>query len=214
MQDTLRCCLEKQNAMWRHTLDDVRADTMARKKQVYKYRWAGRLCSSLTPHAWRDYKPLEARRIRLIYCLGEGVGKEFCCNKRALTWSPLKAYSVVLPPPPTLAVKDFMIPLLLSQPPQKASVTICKQVTSILILTSSEPWTTTSHIFGHLIWTELSVKGNSSHQNRWKKIKSISFSSYSLSNSSSYSSFPDSPSRLSSLAPYDSSVFTDSLMCR
>ena len=146
MQDTLRCCLEKQNAMWRHTLDDVRADTMAIYIQVYKYRWAGRLCRSLTPHAWGDYKPLEARRIRLIYCLGEGVGKEFCCNKGALTWSPLKAYSVVLIPL-TLAVEDFMMPPLLSQPPQKASVTICKQVTSILILTSYEPWTTTSHIW-------------------------------------------------------------------
>ena len=111
---------------------------------IYKYTSID--CRSLTPRPWRDYKPLEARRIRLIYCLGEGVGKEFCCNKGALTWSPLKAYSVVLIPP-TLAVEDFMILPLLSQPPQKTSVTICKQVTSILILTSYEPWTTTSHIW-------------------------------------------------------------------
>ena len=49
--------------------------------------------------------------------------------------------------PPTLAVENFMTPPLLSQPPQKASVTICKQVTSILILTSHETWTTTLHIW-------------------------------------------------------------------
>ena len=78
--------------------------------QVYKYRWAGRLCRSLTPRAWRDYKPLEARRIRLIHCLGEGVGKEFCCNKGALRWSPLKAYSVVLTPSPHTGGERFHDP--------------------------------------------------------------------------------------------------------
>ena len=53
--------------------------------------------------------------------------------------SPLKAYFLKFHAPPP--------PRLLSQPPQKASVTICKQVTSILILTSHEPWTTTLHIW-------------------------------------------------------------------
>ena len=55
--------------------------------------------------------------------------------------------------------------LLLSQPPQKASVTICKQVTSILIVTSHEPWTTTSHIWSSDMDWKLSVKGYSSHPN-------------------------------------------------
>ena len=115
--------------------------------QVYKYRWAGRLCWSLTARAWRDYKPLEARRLRLIYCLGEGGGRSFVATKELLLYPPLKHTVWFWPPPPTLAVKDFMIPPLLSQLPQKASVTICKQVTPILILTSYEPWTTTSHIW-------------------------------------------------------------------
>ena len=50
----------------------------------------------------------------IIYRLGVG---DFCCDNWALTWSPLKGYSVVLtphPPPPTLAVEDFMIPPLWS----------------------------------------------------------------------------------------------------
>ena len=117
--------------------------TPSRYKQVYKYRWAGRLCRSLTPRAWQDYKPLEARWLRLIYCLGEAGRKKFFCDKVALMWFPLK--HTVWFWSPTLAVEDFMFPPLQSEPPQKASVTICKQVTSILILTSHEPWTTTSH---------------------------------------------------------------------
>ena len=44
--------------------------------------------------------------------------------------------------------------LLLSQPPQKASGTICKQVTSILIVTSHMNLEQQLRIFGHLIWTE------------------------------------------------------------
>ena len=79
-------------------------------------------------------------RSLFIAVVGGGI-EDFCCDNRALTWSPLKAYSVkfnATPPPP---------PSLLSQPPQKASVTICKQVISILILTSHEPWTTTLHIW-------------------------------------------------------------------
>ena len=77
-------------------------------------------------------------------------------------------------------------PPLLSQPPQKANVTIRKQVTSILmILTSHEPWTTTSHIWSsdmHWIVCEGLLFSSKS-----LKTKSLSLSSSSLSNSSSYS---------------------------
>ena len=70
----------------------------------------------------------------IIYRLGVG---DFCCDNWALTWSPLKGYSVVLtphPPPPHWRWKTSWFPL-----------------------------------FGHLIWTELSVKSYSSHPNRWKQ---------------------------------------------
>ena len=50
--------------------------TPSRYLQVYKYRWAGRLCRSLTPprtvHAlrkWRHYKPLKARCLRRLILL-------------------------------------------------------------------------------------------------------------------------------------------------
>ena len=69
-------------------------------------------------------------------------GGDFCCDNGALSWSPLK--HTVWFWSPTLAAEDFMFPPLSSQPPQKGSVTICKQVASILKLTSHEPWTTTS----------------------------------------------------------------------
>ena len=182
--------------------------TPSRYKQVYKYRWAGRLCRSLTPRVWQDYKPLEARWLRLIYCLGEAGRKKFFCDKVALMWFPLK--HTVWFWSPTLAVEDFMFPPLQSEPPQKASVTICKQVTSILILTSHEGLNN-NFTYLVIIWYELNCL--------WRvtlliqkslKTNSLSFSSSSLSNSSSYSSSSDSPS-LSPLAPHDSSVFTDSL---
>ena len=177
--------------------------------QVYKYRWAGRLCRSLTPRAWRDYKPLEARRIRLIHCLGEGVGKEFCCNKGALTWSRLKAYSVVLTSSPHTGGERF------HDPPSSIPATTKSQCNymqaSDIYINTHVLWTLNNHLTYLVIWYEL---------NRlWRvtlliqkslKTNSLSFSSSSLSNSSSYSSSPDSPS-LSPLAPHDSSVFTDSL---
>ena len=49
--------------------------TPTRYIQVYKYRWASRLCRSLTPHMvhplrkWRHYKPLKARCLRHLILL-------------------------------------------------------------------------------------------------------------------------------------------------
>ena len=183
--------------------------TPSRCKQVYKYRWAGRLCRSLTPRAWQDYKPLEARWLRLIYCLGEGGRKKFFCDKVALMWFPLK--HTVWFWSPTLAVEDFMFPPLQSEPPQKCNY----MQASDLYINTYVSWTLNNNFtYLVIIWYELNCL--------WRvtlliqkslKTNSLSFSSSSLSNSSSYSSSPDSPS-LSPLALHDSPVFTDSLMCR
>ena len=98
--------------------------------------------------------------------------EDFCCGNGALTWSPLKACRGGLIPSliPThhLTVQDFMILPLLSQPPQKP-VLINMYLSkwhpySYLRLMNLEQQL---HIFGHLIWTELSVKSYSSHPNRW-----------------------------------------------
>ena len=118
---------------------------------------------------------------------GKSGAEDFCWDNGALTWSPPLKDTVWFYPP-TLAVEDFMIPLLLSQPPQKASVTICKEVASILILTFHEPWTATSHIWSSdMKWI---VREGLLFSSKSLKTKSLSLSSSSLSNSSSYSSSP------------------------
>ena len=94
---------------------------------------------------------------------------------------------------PTLTVEDYMILPLLSQSPQRASVAICMQVTSILILTSHEPWTTTSHIWSSdmnwivsesIVWRDYGEGLLLS--SKLLKTNSLSLSSFSLSNSSSF----------------------------
>ena len=94
---------------------------------------------------------------------------------------------------PTLTVEDFMILPLLSQSSQKARVAICKQVTSILILTSQEPWTTTSHIWSSdmnwivregIVWRDYGE--GLLFSSKLLKTNSLSLSSSSLSNSSSF----------------------------
>ena len=140
--------------------------------QVYKYRWAGRLCWSLTARAWRDYKPLEARRLRLIYCLGEGGGEEFCCDKGALALSPLKAYSVVLTPSPHIGGERF------HDPPSSIPATTKSQCNymqaSDTYINTHVLWTLNNNFTYLVIWCELNclrtVKGNSSHPHRWKQI--------------------------------------------
>ena len=89
----------------------------------------------------------------MIYRLGGA--EDFCCYNWALKWSPLK-HTVWFWSPHigNGRFHDPRLSLLLSQPPQKASVTICKQVTSILIVTSHMNLEQQLRIFGHLIWTE------------------------------------------------------------
>ena len=86
-----------------------------------------------------------------------------------------------------------MILPLLSQSSQKARVAICKQVTSILILTSQEPWTTTSHIWSSdmnwivregIVWRDYGE--GLLFSSKLLKTNSLSLSSSSLSNSSSF----------------------------
>ena len=91
--------------------------------------------------------------------------------------------------------------------------------------TSSIPATTKSqcyynmqasdiHINTYVSWT---LNNNFTYLVIWYKslkTKSLSLSSPTLWNSSSYSSSSDSPSLSQSLAPHDLSVFIDSLMCR
>ena len=85
---------------------------------------------------------------------------------------------------PSLRVEYFMILPLLSQSPEKASVAICKQVTSTLILTSHEPWTTTSHIWpSDMNWI---VREELLFSSKLLKTNSLLLSSFSLSNSSSF----------------------------
>ena len=136
--------------------------TPSRYKQVYKYRWAGRLCRSLTPRVWQDYKPLEARWLRLIYCLGEAGRKKFFLRQSSTYVIPLKAYSVVLIP--HIGGGRFHVP------PSSIWATTKSQCNymqaSDLYINTYVSWRLEQqlHIFGdHLIWTELSVKGNSSH---------------------------------------------------
>ena len=81
--------------------------------------------------------------IFLLPGVGEGRAANFCCDNGALTWSLLKAYCFAPPPPPLSSIP--------ATTKSQTKCTICKQVTSILILTS------------HLIWTELS------HTDRWKQ---------------------------------------------
>ena len=181
-------------------------------REYFKERKCGRM---VFMHEWVFWhKNNECVRDRSLFIVwrerGGGGGRAgrriFVSTTEHLREPPLK--DTVWFYPPTLVVEDFMIPLLLSQPPQKASVTICKEVTSILILTFHEPWTATSHIWSSdMKWI---VSEGLLFSSKSLKTKSLSLSSSSLWNSSSYSSSPDSPS-LSSLAPHDSSVFTDSL---
>ena len=72
----------------------------------------------------------------LIYRLGgRGGGRIFVARTEHLR-DPLLQCGF---DSPSLRVEYFMILPLLSQSPEKASVAICKQVTSTLILTSHEP---------------------------------------------------------------------------
>ena len=102
------------------------------------------------------------------YLLPRGGGYEEIFLRQSSTYViPLKAYSVVLIP--HIGGGRFHVPPSPIPATTKSRCNyICKQVISILILTSYEPWTTTSHIWSSA-WTELSVKGNSSHPNRWKQ---------------------------------------------
>ena len=60
---------------WKLTKCSVTSHTRWRRGghhcAIYKCRWAGWLYRSLTPRAWRDYKPLEARRLRRLASLGK-----------------------------------------------------------------------------------------------------------------------------------------------
>ena len=175
--------------------------------QVYKYRWAGRLCSSLTPRAWRDYKPLEARRIRLIYCLGEGVGKEFCCNKGALTWSPLKAYSVVLTPSSHIGGERFQ------DPPSSIPATTKSQCNYMqardIYINTYVSWTLNNNFTYLVIWYELNCLWRATFLIQIVKQSHCRFRPpHCLI--PPHILHPLIP-RHSSLAPHDSSVFTDSL---
>ena len=113
--------------------------------------------------------------------LSPGEGGGFLLRQRS---------TYVIPPlqcgfdSPSLTVEYFMILPLLSQSPQKASVAICKQVTSTLILTSYEPWTTTSHIWSSD--TNWIVREGLLFSFKLLKINSLSLSSFSLSNSSTF----------------------------
>ena len=79
------------------------------------------------------------------------------------------------------------------QSPQRARVAICMQVTSILILTSHEPWTTASHIWSSdmnwivsesIVWRDYGE--GLLFSSKLLKTNSLSLSSFSLSNSSSF----------------------------
>ena len=120
---------------------------------------------------------------------GGGGGRIFVATTEHLRFPALQCgfYS------PTLTVEDFMILPLLSQSPQRASVAICKQVTSILILTSHEPWTTASHIWSSdmnwivsesIVWRDYGE--GLLFSSKLLKTNSLSLSSFSLSNSSSF----------------------------
>ena len=147
-------------------------------------------------HEWvfwhKNNECVRDRSLFIVWREGGGGGGErgggFFFRQRSTYVIPPPLKDTVWFYPPTLAVEDFMIPLLLSQPPQKASVTICKEVTSILILTFHEPWTATSHIWSSdMKWI---VCEGLLFSSKSLKTKSLSLSSSSLSNSSSYSSSP------------------------
>ena len=131
----------------------------------------------------------------VVYTLGTGHylssrgGGGFLLQQRSTYVFP--PYSVVLIP--TLTVEDFMILPLLYQSPQRARVAICMQVTSILILTSHEPWTTASHIWSSdmnwivsesIVWRDYGE--GLLFSSKLLKTNSLSLSSFSLSNSSSF----------------------------
>ena len=131
----------------------------------------------------------------VVYTLGTGHylssrgGGGFLLQQRSTYVFP--PYSVVLIP--TLTVEDFMILPLLYQSPQRARVAICMQVTSILILTSHEPWTTASHIWSSdmnwivsesIVWRDYGE--GLLFSSKLLKTNSLSLSSFLLSNSSSF----------------------------
>ena len=161
-------------------------------REYFKERKCGRM---VFMHEWvfwhKNNECVRDRSLFIVWRERRGGGgragrRIFVPTTEHLRDSPPKGYSVVYPP--TLVVEDFMIPLLLSQPPQKASVTICKEVTSILILTFHEPWTATSHIWSSdMKWI---VCEGLLFSSKSLKTKSLSLSSSSLWNSSSYSSSP------------------------
>ena len=123
------------------------------------------------------------------YLSSRGGGRIFVATTEHLRFPPLQCGF----DSPTLTVEDFMILPLLSQSPQRASVAICKQVTSILILTSHEPWTTASHIWSSdmnwivsesIVWRDYGE--GLLFSSKLLKTNSLSLSSFSLSNSSSF----------------------------
>ena len=132
-----------------------------------------------------------------VYTLGTGHylssrgggGRIFVATTEHLRFPPLQCGF----DSPTLTVEDFMILPLLYQSPQRASVAICMQVTSILILTSHEPWTTASHIWSSdmnwivsesIVWRDYGE--GLLFSSKLLKTNSLSLSSFSLSNSSSF----------------------------
>ena len=160
----------------------------------------------------------------VLYTLGtghyisSGGGRIFVATTEHLRVPPLQCGF----DSPTMTVEDFMILPLLSQSPQRARVAICMQVTSVLILMSHQPWTTTSHIWSSdMNW--ILCQWKHSLERLWWRVTLIiqivenkfivAIVLLTVEFFLMFSSSSDSPS-LSSMAPDDSSVFTDSLMCR
>ena len=172
--------------------------TLWRYIQVYKYRWAGRLCRSLTPRAWRA----------LFIPWGRGWGRSFVATKEQLRDPPLK-HTVWFLSPHIGGGRFHDTPS--SIPATTKSQCNYMQASDIYI-NAHVLWTLNNNFTYLVIWYELNCLSRVSLliSSKSLKTKSLSLSSYSLSNSSSYSSSPDSPS-LSSLAPHDSSVLIDSL---
>ena len=120
--------------------------------------------AEVVPH--RNPSPGLCLRDRSLFIVrgggGGGVAEDFFCDNGALTWFPLTAYNVVLIPPHHIGggrFHDSPPPRFYPSHYKKPVFTISKQVTSIfIILTSHEPWTTTSHIWSSdMNWIVCSV---------------------------------------------------------